>query len=172
MPNLINMGDFNVRNSSEAGYQSIVTSADTSTKMSDPPFSVDKALQYPADWDTNPASFQKYLTTSTRLSASIPNTCGTSGGAKSWYDHIFLSPWLVSGNNYIKYMANSYQTLGNDGNRLNVDINSTIPAVNLSAPDAVIQAMFQFSNKYPVMLKLLVKSNRNAYSLPDPIEKN
>lgn len=172
LPNLINMGDFNQHNSSETGYQSIISSADTTTQMSDPPFMVDKLVQYPADWDSNPTLFKPYLTTSTRLSASIPNTCGTSGGGKSWYDHIFVSPWLVKGSNYIKYATNSYQTIGNDGQRYNVDINSTTPVSNTSAPSAVVDALFQFSNKYPVSIKLVVKANRTGGSLTDPKERN
>lgn len=172
LPNLINMGDFNTRNSSEACYQAIVSPADTATQMSDPSFFPDKKNTYPADWDNNPGLFKPYLTTSTRASATVPNSCGTSGGAKSWYDHIFISPWLVSGSNYIKYIPNSYQTIGNDGNRLAVDINSSSPVTNTSAPDAVIQALFQMSNKYPVMIRLQVKANRNGYSLADPAERN
>jgi hypothetical protein len=172
LPNLINMGDFNTSNSYEAGYQSIITSPDTTTKMSDPPFYPDKSVSYPAEWETNTATFAPYLTTTTRALASIPNTCGTGGGAKSWYDHIFISPWLVNGTNYMKYIPNSYQTIGNDGNRVGVDINSTTPVINSSAPAAVINALFQFSDKYPVSIKLLVKANRNAYSMADPKEKN
>jgi hypothetical protein len=172
LPNLINMGDFNTHNSYEAGYQSIITSADTSTVMNDPPFYPDQNVKYPASWETATNIFAPYLTTTTRASASIPNTCGTGGGAKSWYDHIFISPWLVKGTNYMKYVANSYQTLGNDGNRVGADINSATPVANSSAPAAVINALFQFSNKYPVMIKLVVKANRNAYSTADPIEKN
>ena len=171
-PNLINMGDFNTHNSSEAGYQAIISAVDTATRMSDPPFGIDASIKYPADWDTNPQLFQQYLTTSTRLSATVPNTCGTSGGAKSWYDHIFLSSWLVNGSNYIRYAPKSYQTIGNDGNRLGVDINGTLPIVNNSVPPAVLQALFRFSNKYPVMIKLVVRANRNAYSPTDPTERN
>lgn len=171
LPNLINMGDFNTRNSFEPGYQSIITSADTATKMSDPPFYPDKSVQYPADWENNTGSYSPFLTTTTRASASIPNACGTGGGAKSWYDHIFISPWLTNGTNYVKYIPNSYKTIGNDGNRLNVNITSTIPVINTSAPAMVLNALFQFSNKYPVTIKLLVKANRNAYSIADPIEK-
>ncbi|EHQ30774.1 exonuclease/endonuclease/phosphatase family protein [Mucilaginibacter paludis] len=172
LPNLINMGDFNQHNSIEAGYQAIISAADTGTQMSDPPFGVDKVLQYPADWDNDPASFKPYLTTSTRLSASIPNTCGTSGGAKSWYDHILISPWLVKGANYIQYIPNSYQTVGNDGQRLGVDVNSTTPVTNTSTPANVINALFNFSNKYPITIRLLVKANRTGGSLNDPAEKN
>jgi hypothetical protein len=171
-PNLINMGDFNTSSSLEAGYQSVVTGADSTTVMSDPPYSPDGLLKYPGNWDAAPSSVAPYLTTSTRASASIPNTCGTSGGAKGWYDHIFISPWLIKGSNYMTYIPGSYQTIGNDGNRLGVDINASIPTVNTAAPAPVINALFQFSNKYPVMIKLAVKANRNAVSLTDPVERN
>jgi len=171
-PNLIDMGDFNTASSLEAGYQAVITSTDSATVMNDPPYYPDKAIQYPGNWDVSPYQVLPYLTTSTRLSASIPNSCGTSGGAKGWYDHIFISPWLVNGNNYIQYIPHSYQTIGNDGNRLGVDINSPTPVVNASAPAAVINALFQFSNKYPVSIQLSVKANRNANSPVDPVEEN
>jgi hypothetical protein len=170
-PNLINMGDFNTSSSQEAGYQAIITSPDTATKMSDPGFFPDKVLKYPAYWDNNASPYSSYLTTSTRASISIPNSCGTGGGANSWYDHIFISPWLVNGSNYVTYVRNSYQTIGNDGNRLAKDINSISP-LNTSAPAAVIDALFQFSNKYPVSIKLLVKANRTGGSIADPAERN
>ncbi len=171
-PNLINMGDFNTANSYEAGYQTIITSTDTTKRMYDPPFYPDHTVTYPAEWENNAGGYAAELTTSTRALATVPNTCGTSGGAKSWYEHIFISPWLVRGSNYISYIPNSYTTIGNDGKRMGVDITSASPQVNSSAPAAVINALFQFSNKYPVSIKLLVKANRNAYSIADPAEKN
>jgi len=171
-PNLINMGDFNTANSYEAGYQSVITATDSTQRMSDPPFYPDQTVKYPAEWEDNASSYASQLTTTTRALATVPNSCGTSGGAKSWYDHIFISPWLVKGSNYITYIPNSYNTIGNDGHRIGVDINSSTPQVNISAPAAVINALWQFSNKYPVTVKLLVKANRNAYSTADPVEKN
>lgn len=170
-PNLINMGDFNTANSYEAGYQSIINATDSTQRMSDPPEYPDMTFKYPGEWETSANAFAADLTTSTRALANVPNTCGTSGGAKAWYDHIFISPWLVKGSNYISYVHNSYKTIGNDGQRVGVDINSTTPQVNTSAPAAVINALFQFSNKYPIEIKLLVKANRNAYSIADPVEK-
>lgn len=172
LPNLINMGDFNLRSSYEAGYQSIISSTDSTTQMSDPPYYPDRALTYPGNWDNYPVNFAKYLTTSTRNLTNFPNSCGTSGGAKSWYDHIFISPWLVKGKNYISYVPNSYTTIGNDGNRVSEDINSNIPVPNTSAPAPVINALFQFSNKYPVFIKLLIKANRSGKSITDPPAKN
>ncbi len=172
LPNLINMGDFNQHNSSEAGYQSIISNADTTTQMSDPPFYPDKVFTYPADWDNNPTPYGAYLTTSTRQLSNYPNSCGTNGGASSWYDHVFISPWLVSGSNYMGYIPGSYRTIGNDGRRFNADINSATPVVNTSAPANVLNALFQMSNKYPVSIKVLVKANRSGGSIPDPAETN
>ena len=163
-PNLINLGDFNTRNSDEGCYQVIINSSDSSTKMYDPPFYPDGPLQYPADWDNNPSDFKNFLTTSTRQSSSVPNSCGTNGGGKSWYDHIFLSPWIIRDSNYVSYLPHSYSTIGNDGNRVGVSINSTSPVNNNSAPASVINALFQFSNKYPVILKLKVRANRSGNS--------
>jgi endonuclease/exonuclease/phosphatase family metal-dependent hydrolase len=160
-PNLIVMGDFNTRLSDEAGYQALVTSADSATLLYDPPYYPDAALTYPGNWDVTPYRYGSYLTTSTRALATVPNSCGTSGGAKSWYDHIFLSPRLVSGADSMHYVPHSYGTIGNDGNRLGVDINSTSPVVNTSAPDSVIQALFQFSNKYPVSVRVAVRAKRS-----------
>jgi hypothetical protein len=171
-PNLINMGDFNLRSSYEPGYQAMISKADTTRQLSDVPFYPDKTFAYPANWDVYPVNFSAYLTTSTRKLTNVPNSCGTSGGASSWYDHIFISPWLIKGTNYITYVPHSYTTIGNDGNRVDEDINSPVPVVNTSAPPAVIDALFQFSNKYPVTIKLVVKANRTAGSVPDPKERN
>jgi hypothetical protein len=172
LPNLVNMGDFNTHNSYEQGYQSIIASTDTATKMSDPPFFPDKSVSYPAEWENNTALFGPFLTTTTRALATVPNTCGTGDGAKSWYDHIFISPWLVNGSNYMKYIPNSYKAVGNDGHRMGVDINNPTPVTNTSAPAQVLNALFQFSDKYPITIKLVVKANRNAYSIADPKERN
>jgi hypothetical protein len=171
-PNLIDMGDFNTNNSEEAGYQAVINSTDSTTIMNDPSFFPDRINHYPAYWTTTPYLFEPFLTTSTRLYATIPNSCGTSGGAKSWYDHIFISPWMVKGSNFITYIAGSYATIGNDGNRLGVDINSSSPVMNTSAPVNVINALFQLSNKYPVTIKLLVKANRSTNGPADPIEQH
>ena len=69
-------------------------------------------------------------------------------------------------------MPDSYQTIGNDGNRYGVSINATSPVTNTSAPEAVINAEFQFSNKYPITINLLVKANRTGNSPVDPVERN
>ncbi len=153
LPNAINMGDFNTHKSSEVCYQTLVAPANPAFRYYDPPFSPDGDISYPADWDSNPSAFATYLTTSTRLSG-MPNSCGSSGGGKSWYDHIFLSDAIAHNLNAISYIPHSYRTIGNDGNRVGKSINAT--PINTSAPGLVIDALYRMSNKYPVMVDLAV----------------
>ncbi len=168
LANHINMGDFNTRSTSETCYQTLVAPADTNYRFYDPPFTPDNKLTYPANYDANPNAYSAYLTTSTRSSASVPNSCGTSGGAKGWYDHIFISPWILNNTNYVKYIPNSYRTIGNDGHRLSISINNNSTTVNTAAPASVINSLFQMSNKYPVMADLEVSYNTTGTSPADP----
>jgi len=170
-PNLIIMGDFNTTGSYEQGYQSLISGRDGTIKMSDPPYFPDETLKYPGNWSVTPFFVAPYLTTSTRSLPDVPNSCGTSAGGKGWFDHIFISSWLSNGANYMQYVPHSYQSVGNDGDRLGVSINSGVPSGNTAAPADVLDALFNFSDKYPVMIKLVVKANRNAISPKDPAAK-
>ena len=170
-PNLIVMGDFNTRGSFEHGYQSLINSNDSTTTISDPPYYPDETVKYPSNWSVSPFYVAPFLTTSTRSLPYDPNSCGSSAGGKGWYDHIFISNWLINGSNYIGYIPHSYQSLGNDGARLGVSINSNVPSVNTSAPANVLDALYHFSDKYPVMISLEIKANRNAVSPKDPGSK-
>lgn len=167
-PNLLVMGDFNTQGSFEHGYQSLITANDSSVALTDPPYYPDNTLKYPGNWSVSPFYVAPYLTTSTRSLPYSPNSCGASAGGKGWYDHIFISHWLSAGTNYMRYIPDSYQSLGNDGKRLGVSINSSVPVVNNSAPASVLDALFHFSDKYPVMLSLEVKANQNGVSRDDP----
>jgi len=167
LPNMLNIGDFNLRSSEEPVYQQIVFNKDENFRFYDAPFNPDNKLKYPANWGHD-ANYSGYFTTSTRQFENVPNACGSGGGAKGWYDHIFMSDWIVKGTNYIKYVPNSYRTIGNDGQRTGVSINNSNGHVNTSAPAEVIEALYQFSNKYPVMIQLAVTSNTTGKSPKDP----
>lgn len=167
MPNYINMGDYNLRGADEPCYQHLTQHADSGFRVYDPPFFPDRKLKYPAHWDHEPM-YSAFFTTSTRESTVVPNPCGTGGGGKNWYDHIFLSHWLLDGRNYIRYLPYSYRTIGNDGQRFRVSIMNKNAHENTSAPSDVIEALYQMSNKYPVMVDLLVTSNTSGNSPVDP----
>jgi hypothetical protein len=173
-PNLIYMGDFNTRNSSEPGYAYITQTSDTNYVMDDPSFYPDGHLSYPDDWSSSNTD-QAYFTTSTRTS-TLPNSCGTTGGAKDWYDHIFLSPYIVNGTNNLTYVRDSYKTIGNNGNRAGLNVNDSVTyGFNTSAPDDVIDALFNFSDKYPIEVTLAVNpilGTKNIQSNPGSIKVN
>ena len=157
LPDLIVMGDFNLRKTNEDGYQLLTNNAEKSYRLIDPPFSIDKKVSYPANWDKHPERFSSFLTTSTRLQNKDPNGCGTGGGAKDWYDHILLSPSLANSSNNYHYILHSYLSVGNDGNRINKSVNDQ---PNKSGQKELLDALFQMSNKYPVMLELGISSRR------------
>ncbi len=151
LPDIIIMGDFNLRKSNEKGYQVLTNNAEETYKFIDPPFGIDKTITYPANWDKHPERFAAYLTTSTRKKEKEPNSCGTGGGAKGWYDHILLGPSFTRPSGHFYYIPHSYRTIGNDGQRINASVNELS---NNSAPARVLNALYHMSNKYPVMLKL------------------
>ncbi len=170
LPNLISMGDFNTRSSGEPGYLLYTATTDTSFIFYDPPFNPDHKLNYPIDWDQNPTDCPSYLNTSTRSSATYPNSCGVGGGAKDWYQHIFLSGWITDNFDYVKYIPDSYTTIGNDGKRIGLSVNdSTTQVKNTSAPSDVINSIFEFSDKYPVMLKLGITNDSLGNGPANPV---
>ncbi len=165
LPNMLNMGDFNTRNTAnEPSYQTLVNPSDSNFRFYDPPFGLDHTFAYPADWDNNPASFSAYLSTSTH--ANVIDQCDVGGGAKDWYDHIFVSPWIEQNANYIQYVPHSYHALGNDGQRLGKSVNAT-PA-NMAVPANVANAIYYMSDKYPAVLELAVTYNTTGISPVDP----
>ncbi|HTB30816.1 MAG TPA: T9SS type A sorting domain-containing protein [Bacteroidia bacterium] len=179
-PNLIYMGDFNTRTSTEPGYELLTQTSDTNFILNDPPFHPDAHFSYPDDWHSGNAD-QAYFTTCTR-STTLPNSCGVTGGAKDWYDHILLSPWIVKGIDNITYLKNSYRTIGNNGNRAGLDVNdSTTSGKNTSAPSSVLNALFNFSDKYPVEVTLTVnpilavrniETDQGSIKVNNPVENN
>lgn len=155
LPDMIDMGDFNLRNTSEPGYSALVN-GDAAFRFADPPFASDHAVKYPANWEQDPEPYARFLTTSTRKNEDEPNDCGTGGGAKFWFDHILLSPSIAAGKGAFGYVPKSFRVIGNDGGRIGHSVNAG-KHPNTSVPENVADALFQFSNKYPVMLDLEVR---------------
>ncbi len=161
LPNLISMGDFNIRNTTELCYQRLTANNDSVYRLLEPPFFPDHKLNYPADWSHN-GEYAPWFSGSTREIEGVPNNCGPAGGAKTWYDHVFISPWLVNNTNYIKYIRNSYRTIGNDGKRYRIAVNNKNINNNTSVPAEVVNALYRMSNKYPIMISLEVAQNNNG----------
>lgn len=153
--NHLSLGDFNTRSSEEGCYRLLINEADMGFRFFDPPFYPDRQFTYPANWD-HEGKYSSCFTTSTRESANVPNRCGSGGGAKGWYDHIFISRNILNNTDRVAYIPHSYRTIGNDGQRFRVSILNKNVHENRSAPPDVLQALYQMSNKYPVMIDLAV----------------
>lgn len=142
--NLIIMGDMNIYTSSEVAYQNLVNHSNTTIRFYDP-------MNRPGGWSGD-ATFKDIHTQSTRINAEADG--GSSGGLDDRFDHILMNFNVINGNHRVKYIPNTYQAFGNDGNRFNGAINTS----NTSVSQTVANALYSMSDHLPVIAKLSVNS--------------
>ena len=155
--NLFIGGDFNIYNNAELACQEILNGG--SVNLIDP---VNKM----GDWHNN-IGYQSYHTQSTRSSTGGYGG-GSSGGMDDRFDFIFISPDLVSGSSGAQYLDDSYETVGQDGQHFNGDIN--IPANN-AVPAAIASALFYMSDHLPVSMEILIGGDVGVVSFDDVISR-
>ena len=134
-------GDYNVYTSSETCYQNLTTGG--VNPFFDPIFS-------PGSWTSN-ASFAAIHTQSPRTSGGW--ACGAAGGMDDRFDQILVTQNVLSGQDNLNYVTNSYDAVGNDGLHYNSSLLSA--PVNTQYPDSIINAIFYLSDHLPVALKLV-----------------
>ena len=139
--NYIIMGDFNMQSSSELAYQKMVAHPNLDTRMYDP-------VNSPGSWNNN-AAFKIYHSQSTRTSNL--SDCGSSGGLDDRFDQILCSDYIINESANVKYVAGSYDVIGQDGIRLNGTVTS--PA-NTEVSGTVGGALEGISDHLPVLVKL------------------
>lgn len=133
-------GDLNVYNSSEPGYQNLITG----------PYGLVDPINSPGNWHDN-ASFAEIHTQSTR--SSLNYDCGSKGGMDDRFDQILVSQNVMSGADSLKYLENSYDAPGNDGGYLNTNL---LSGTNSQYPDSIVRALYYMSDHLPVILKAVV----------------
>lgn len=151
--NFLTMGDFNIENSYEACYQNMINPTDAVFRFNDP-------INMPGDWTKD--SFAKIHTQATHNTND--GTCITGGGLNNRFDIILASNNIMNKQNHYGYIPDTYTATGQDGLHFNKSIKD-LPA-NISAPSAVIDALFCMSDHLPVLLKLSVDQS----SVP-PVEE-
>lgn len=137
--NYLFAGDLNVYRSTEAAYQDLTAYIDTSLRFHDP-------INLPGNW-TNNGFYSSIHTQSTQTSGG----CSARGGMDDRFDFILASDEVMNNTDKIKYINNSYQALGQDGNRFN---GSILSPTNNSVPMAVSQALSDMSDHLPVLMDL------------------
>jgi len=150
------MGDFNLKTSSEAAWQSMTNSSYSAYNFVDP-------INTPGSWN-NSSTYADIHTQSTHASS---NGCASSGGMDDRFDIIMSSQSVINGDFHYQYIPSSYKTPGNDGNRFNSSINSTS---NNSAPQNIINALYELSDHLPVILELFVNQSGAGIDVAENFE--
>lgn len=146
--NYLFQGDFNLYTSAEPCFQKIINHPIASIRLYDP---VNKV----GAWSDNP-TYALYHTQSTHTSTN----CFVGGGLDDRFDFIMASLPIITGSYRIKYIQGSYTTVGQDGQHFNKAI--TDEPVNTSAPQHVIQALYDMSDHLPVYLDLFINQTPAA----------
>jgi len=138
--NFIFGGDLNVYSSSDAGYQVLLASqADNDGRCFDP-------INQPGTWHDS-YTFRHIHTQSPR-ETSVSSYTG--GGMDDRFDQLLISASLEDGSG-MDYVVGSHTAYGNDGYRLNGDINDP---TNQVVSAAIADALFYASDHIPVYLEL------------------
>jgi hypothetical protein len=135
--NCILAGDFNMYTSNEEAYQNLLLPG--SGQFFDP-------IDRPGNWSNN-SSFSDIHTQSPRTT-SFDN--GVTGGMDDRFDFIMTTEDIIDGRYGMRYLPNSYVSVGNDGNHFNKSIIEA--PTNNSVPDSVLQALHLMSDHIPVIM--------------------
>jgi len=140
--NFIFGGDLNVYSSSDRGYQGLIeVQADNDGRCFDP-------INQPGYWHDS-YSYRHHHTQSPRETSSGSYT---GGGMDDRFDQLLVSASLEDGSG-LDYVVGSYTAYGNDGYRLNGDINDP---TNQVVSAAIADALYYASDHIPVYLELQV----------------
>jgi hypothetical protein len=135
-------GDFNLYTASEQAFQNLLFYSDQNVRFYDP-------INKIGAWNNN-SYYAPYHTQSTHESGD----CFSSGGLDDRFDFILVSDEILNGTSYMKYIANSYHAVGQDGEHFNNSVNSS--PQNTSVPADVLEALYDLSDHLPVVTEMLV----------------
>ena len=110
------------------------------------------------NWNNN-GTYAGIHTQSTR---SFALSDGAGGGLDDRFDLIFVSEDILNNENGIEYIENTYQALGQDGDRFNASINTPY---NPTIPDSIATALYYMSDHLPVLMD--VQMDYTAEVIPE-----
>lgn len=129
-------GDFNVYSSQENAYQALL---DYGLSLNDP-------INQDGEWHNN-SFYSNIHTQSTRT--NYLSDGGSIGGMDDRFDFILISDDLINGR--LSYVANSYQSFGQDGQHFNLSFSG---ANNDVVPSYINEALYTMSDHLPVIMEL------------------
>jgi endonuclease/exonuclease/phosphatase family metal-dependent hydrolase len=160
-------GDFNIYSANELAYQKLKSQSSNGYFLD--------VLNLPGNW--NNSSYAIHHTQSTR---TRDFDGGSTGGLDDRFDMILMSPAIINSGG-ISYVANSYQSYGNDGLHFNDSINqppnnavgqSVANALHYSSDHLPVIASFSFDAPYMELtaFKALIEGLYNGSTMiPDTV---
>lgn len=141
--NYVFSGDFNLIGAEEEAYQYVTNYPNSLYKFYDP-------TNQAGPWHNN----YQYRNLHTQSTHDVSeNGCYVTGGLDDRFDLILVSPYLYYGSKNILALRDTYEAIGQDGNRFNGTITSP---ENNSIPSEIADALYTASDHLPVVLKFKV----------------
>lgn len=148
---LLFSGDMNFYSDSEEGLNNLINHPDPWLTFYDP-------LDRIGNWHNN--SF--YADVHSQSTHSANTGCASSGGLDDRFDFIFINKRIADNTDGVGYVANSYRTVGNDGNHFNKGLLDT--PTNTTVPADVLQALYYNSDHLPLTMDLVLS---DVSSIPE-----
>lgn len=145
-------GDFNTYSNSEPHYMKLTTD---STAFSHPAVFVDP-FNLTGTWQDN-TNYKLYHSQSSRTSNPTGFGGGATGGLDDRFDFYLYSKSIDNIYNLMNYVPNSFEVIGQDGNRMNLAVNDA-NNLNTSVSTAVANALYYASDHLPVVAEFQVSS--------------
>ncbi len=150
--NFMMAGDFNIRSSAEGSYQMLIGyQADNDGRSKDP-------INTGGTWHDNYS-----LRTTHTQSPRVNGGSGSGGGMDDRFDFVLVS-YALDDDDGLSYVDYSYVPFGNDGLRLNLDINDP---PNQIVSSAVADALYTAADHIPVFLELQLPAKIEAATAID-----
>jgi exonuclease III len=140
--NVILAGDFNLYTNTEPAYVALMNENNT-VVMKD-------IFENYGNWTGSGFAHKEILTQSTRLTQVGGD--GASGGLDDRFDFILFSQAMMSNDNEVYYVQNSFKSLGNNGNCYNQSI--TDCDTENTVPYDVLRAIYYMSDHIPQVCSL------------------
>lgn len=135
-------GDLNFYTGAELGYLQL-TAPSNPVVLKDP-------LNRSGNWHNNTA-YEDLFTQSTRVSSGPFGGSGAGGGMDDRFDHIVISENFFE-DTQVRYLEDSYLTIGNNGNCFNKSIND--PSCSGDYTVALRELLYNISDHLPVAISL------------------
>jgi hypothetical protein len=156
--NVLIMGDFNMYGASESGYRLLTqTYSNPQACFIDPLYSLNGV----GEWNNN-SQYAPFHTQSTR---SYSDECFSSGGLDDRFDFILMADEIAFSYKHLRYVANSYHAVGNDGRHFNQSVDQ---GYNAAVPAEVAEALFDGSDHLPVTMKIAVDTHLGVSEMEQP----